>query len=155
MKEERPGRGDPEGHAEAVWRALVRGRSKARRVAVVAHSYGGVVALELAKEFGADFMQRVFSVSMTDSVHQERLQRLPEKPELLKRLVSISLNFVASDRGVGERAEEDERQAWRIRRVSAGHDTHEWTSFAATEKLFERLDMMYADEAATIPKAEL
>ena len=82
------------------------------------------------------------------------LSQILEQTLLLKRLVSISLNFVASDRGVGERAE-DETRPGRIRRVSAGHDTHEWTSFAATEKLFERLDMMYADEAGTIPKAEL
>ena len=45
-------------------------RSNARHVAIVAHSYGGVVTLELAKEFESDFINRVFSISLTDSVHQ-------------------------------------------------------------------------------------
>lgn len=65
-----PGRGNPETHAIRVWQSLVQKRSKARHIAIVAHSYGGVVTLELAKEFEDDFMRRVFSVSLTDSVHQ-------------------------------------------------------------------------------------
>ena len=45
----------------------------ARHVAIVAHSYGGVVTLELSKEFEDDFINRVFSVSLTDSVHQGKV----------------------------------------------------------------------------------
>lgn len=141
--EKYPGRGNPEKHAISVWHLLVQKRSKARHVAIVAHSYGGVVTLELAKEFEGDFMRRVFSVSLTDSVHQEKLQRLPENPKLLKKLVTISLNFVSSDKEAGEKLEQEERRD-RIMKVSAGHEEHEWTSFAAMENLFERLDRMYA-----------
>ena len=74
-------------------------------------------------------------------IKQERLQRLPENPKLLKRLVAISLNFVSSDKKAGEKFEQEER---RIMKASAGHEEHEWTSFAAMENLFERLDRMYA-----------
>ena len=35
----------------------------------MAHSYGGVVTVELAQQFLKDFKQRVVSVMFTDSVH--------------------------------------------------------------------------------------
>ena len=61
----------------------------------------------------------------------------------MKRLVTISLNFVSSDKKAGEKLEQEER--WdRIKKASAGHEEHEWTSFAAMGNLFERLDRMYA-----------
>jgi len=136
-----PGRGNPEKHAISVWHQLVQKRSLARHVAIVAHSYGGVVTLELSKEFEDDFINRVFSVSLTDSVHQESLQRLPENPDLLKRLLAISLNYVSSEKKAGEELKHIEG---RILKTSAGHEEHEWTSFAAMEILFDRLDRMYA-----------
>ena len=60
---------------------------------------------------------------------------------LLRRLVAISLNFVSSDKKVGVKLEQKED---RIMKASAGHEEHEWTSFAAIENIFERLDKMYA-----------
>lgn len=100
-------RGDPEGHAFAVWNKLVEGSftggpgSAARRVAVVAHSYGGIVAIELAKRFQHEFMHRVFSISLTDSVHSEKMQRLQDRPRLRRRLIDIAINYVSSREKLG------------------------------------------------------
>ena len=75
------------------------------------------------------------------AIQQESLQRLPENPDLLKRLLAISLNYVSSEKKAGEELKHIEG---RILKTSAGHEEHEWTSFAAMEILFDRLDRMYA-----------
>ena len=75
------------------------------------------------------------------AIQQESLQRLPENPDLLKRLLAISLNYVSSEKKAGEELKHIE--GW-ILKTSAGHEEHEWTSFAAMEILFDRLDRMYA-----------
>ena len=36
------------------------------------------------------------------AIQQESLQRLPENPDLLKRLLAISLNYVSSEKKAGE-----------------------------------------------------
>ncbi len=161
LQDKMAGRGNPEGHAATVWKELVQ-PSKARRVAIVAHSYGGVVTLELAKLFPADFVEQVFCIAFTDSVHSEKLQGVMEKPKLMRRLADISLNYVASEEELGTDLETRPKRyvrnlsknqfyansetpffRFRIRRVSAGHDTHEWISYSAMHALFKRLDAMY------------
>lgn len=56
-------------HGRLVWEHFIRGTETAQRVAIVAHSFGGVVTLDLAKEFGKEFKDKVFAVGFTDSVH--------------------------------------------------------------------------------------
>ena len=89
-------------------------QSGAKHIAVVAHSYGGVVTVKLAEEYFDDFKSRVFSVLLTDSVHW--LDR--KKKNVVARLKKIGLNFVTSGKEVGtpisDRGED-------IPRVSAGH----------------------------------
>ena len=55
-----------------MWRDHLSGAvSAGARVALVAHSYGGVVALHLARRFEEQFRGAVFALAMTDSVHGE------------------------------------------------------------------------------------
>lgn len=56
-------------HGRLVWNQFIHGKENAQRIAIVAHSYGGVVTLDLAKQFSKDFKDKVFAVGFTDSVH--------------------------------------------------------------------------------------
>lgn len=56
-------------HGRLVWEQFIGGQDNASRVAIVAHSFGGVVTLDLANKFGKEFKEKVFAVGFTDSVH--------------------------------------------------------------------------------------
>lgn len=57
-----------EEHALYVWDTYVS-KTKAENIAIVAHSYGGVVTVTLATEMKKDFGKRVKAIAFTDSVH--------------------------------------------------------------------------------------
>ena len=63
-----PGSETPEEHAETVWQKVIS-RSEAKNIVSIAHSFGGVVTMNLAKVFKSDFLDRVSGVFLTDSVH--------------------------------------------------------------------------------------
>lgn len=65
-----------------MWNKFVK-PSGAKGIAIVAHSYGGVVVTDLAQKFREDFESRVFGVAFTDSVHSPA--------EVTKRLKEVSL----------------------------------------------------------------
>ena len=46
---------EPEEHGKTVWRTMIT-PAKASKVVVVAHSYGGVVAMHLASTFGEEWV---------------------------------------------------------------------------------------------------
>ncbi|CAF5166609.1 unnamed protein product, partial [Rotaria magnacalcarata] len=56
----------PEEHAAYVWQFYVR-QCAARRICIMAHSYGGAVVLELASKFTPDFDKCVFAIALSDS----------------------------------------------------------------------------------------
>jgi len=129
--EEVVGSTSPEEHAATVWRQLVQG-SKAERVVVVAHSYGGVVAVHLASTFGEEWRSRVGGLLMTDSVHG----RLTGSPPTDRHLAAVGRNWVSSSQALGTPL-----PAWGrgggIERVSAGAEQHELTTWAASSQIFE------------------
>lgn len=57
-----------EEHAIYVWDTYVS-KTEAENIAIVAHSYGGVVTVTLADGMNNDFVKRVKAVAFTDSVH--------------------------------------------------------------------------------------
>jgi len=126
------GSGSPEEHAESAWKALVQ-HSSARNVAILAHSYGGVVSMALAAKFKQDFMERVSAVLLTDSVHY----RMAGDAEVDRKLELVGRNYVASDKPAGEALTSARRG---LERVSAGHSQHEWTTWAARHLLHAELD---------------
>lgn len=118
----------PEEHANTVWEDIVRACNP-KAVAVVAHSYGGVVVTELARKYKNDFDEKVFAVAFTDSVHGSR--------GLTKRLIEIGINFVSSNDPLGKQQGNSDEN---IRKVSAGHPKHEYTSWACIDELFRFID---------------
>jgi hypothetical protein len=120
------GSDNPEVHAENVWKTFVQ-PSNAKQIAIVAHSYGGVVTTSLASKFKKDFEEKVFAVAFTDSVHSSR--------GVTSKLKEVGVNFVASDSPANTRMKsynDDDME-----RRSAGHSKHEMTSYACIEHLFE------------------
>lgn len=67
-----PENSNPMEHAAYVWKHFVE-KSKPESVAVVAHSYGGVVAMDLVSKFLKFFRSNVFAIGLSDSVHSNRL----------------------------------------------------------------------------------
>lgn len=68
------GSGSPLEHAETVWQKLVLG-SNPESISIVAHSYGGVVTVDLAKRHEDYFKEKVFAVGFTDSVHYHKVPK--------------------------------------------------------------------------------
>ncbi|XP_078421268.1 cotranscriptional regulator ARB2A homolog isoform X4 [Cetorhinus maximus] len=60
--------GTPEEHTLYVWDHFIS-RSSAKNVVFVAHSYGGLVFVELMIQREAEVKSKVISVALTDSVH--------------------------------------------------------------------------------------
>jgi hypothetical protein len=121
----------PEEHANTVWKKIVQ-PSNAKSIAVVAHSYGGVVAVTLSQTFKEDFESKVFAVALTDGVQGKGGSRLSE----------IGINFVSSEKPLGA----PESSYGGMKRVSAGHPKHEMTSYSCMSALFEFLDQRYKEE---------
>lgn len=131
------GSGSPESHGHTVWKKIVQ-PSNAKSIAIVAHSAGGFVTSALSKSFQEDFKSKVFAVAFTDSW-----------PSGTLRMNQIGINFVASDKPlgtpIGSHPDGD------MRKVSAGHANHEWTSYACIDALFDFLDKQYDMERESAP----
>lgn len=64
------GNSSPEAHIISVWDQLIAPVfDTIESFAVVAHSYGGVVTLEMAGNYPDEFLSKCFAVGFTDSVH--------------------------------------------------------------------------------------
>lgn len=125
-----PGSASPEAHAQTVWETIIQ-PANPKLIAIVAHSYGGVVTVQLASKFKDDFEKRVFAVAFTDSVHGIGVS---------KKVAKVGVNFVTSEEPVNTilRSAEGDMQ---IR--SAGHHKHEMTSFSCIDSLFEFVNERY------------
>ena len=115
----------PEKHAETVWKNFVR-KINPKKIAIVAHSYGGCVVTHLAKKFQADFEEKVHAVAFTDSVHSRR--------NVPKCLEGMTVNFITSKTPVNTILSKEDDDV-EIR--SAGTLKHELTSFSCIEHLFD------------------
>lgn len=61
----------PEKHIESVWKQLIAPvYNSIGSFTVVAHSYGGIVTLKMAKAHQKAFIDKCFAVAFTDSVHK-------------------------------------------------------------------------------------
>ncbi|GFY47870.1 cotranscriptional regulator FAM172A [Trichonephila inaurata madagascariensis] len=56
-------------HANNVWRDVIIPQVAAKHVAIIAHSYGGIVTVNLCRSFPDSFQERVFAIAFTDSPH--------------------------------------------------------------------------------------
>jgi len=129
-----PGHSSPSAHAVSVWGKLIA-NANIEGIAIVAHSYGGVVAMDLAKKHGDAFRKKVFAVGLTDSVHGS----VPES--IRAHMQKVGRNWVASSATLNTPSEY--QQSLDVERFSAGHSEHEWTSWSAMNVLFEFFENQY------------
>jgi len=135
-----PGLESPEAHTLYVWQEFVR-EAKARQVAIVAHSYGGVctetLVHSLCNDGSCDDKERLKAIAFTDSVHGQIAKQGPAAAFMKERCV----NWVCSDEPLdtpvapylGSRAVDD------CLCVSAGTDSHIHSSASAFESVFRFL----------------
>uniref|UniRef100_A0A131YVS0 Arb2 domain-containing protein n=1 Tax=Rhipicephalus appendiculatus TaxID=34631 RepID=A0A131YVS0_RHIAP len=135
-----------EKHGRYVWEHIVEKRAPARHVAVVAHSYGGVVAVNVATEFFASFSARVFAVALTDSVHSFARQK--SHPRVSQFFNQVGRNWVSSPEPLDRPLRERHDGTVDVKRVSAGTVTHEMTSWSSFASVFEFLETAYHKKSA-------
>lgn len=138
------GSATPEQHMKTVWDKIVV-PSKPESIAIVAHSYGGVVTVDLAKSKSDSFKNVVFGIAFTDSVHYSG--------QIIR---DITRNFVTSSKPVGTLLKQNEGE---IDRYSSGHIKHEYTSSSAIKEVFEFLEDKYEEmqskKSSKKPKLDL
>lgn len=119
---------DPQKHAEYVWENYVK-KAKARHIAIVAHSYGGVVVMDLFQQYFDDFRKRVVAIALTDSVH------FFNKPnsKITYFLQKVARNWVSSSEPLDSPIDTSHKD---VARVSAGTPTHEQTSANCLTSVF-------------------
>ena len=86
------GSSSPEQHAQYVWKHFIT-TAQARRIDIIAHSYGGVVTVELMKAYFEDFHKRVNKIAFTDSVHDLDLHKVPGNAK--RWLTTHALNWIS------------------------------------------------------------
>ncbi|KAK9508114.1 hypothetical protein O3M35_007847 [Rhynocoris fuscipes] len=121
-------------HASSVWSHYIS-QSRAQKIAIIAHSFGGVVTMSLASQFEEDFLKRVFAIGLTDSVHG-KIPRVVSSV-LADHLAKIGRNWVSSSEALDTPLPE---QAGEIQCVSAGTPKHEMTSWSCINSLFSFIE---------------
>jgi len=124
----------PEKHVLYVWDNFIA-KSPAKKILLVAHSYGGVLTTHLIAKREEQVLDRVKGIAFTDSVHSLP-SSLPKKGRTF--LAEHSCNWVKSKKPLDTPIEE--LSAYQgCKQVSAGHDVHEYTSGIARPSVFEYL----------------
>ena len=124
--------------ALCAWDHFVR-PSRARAIAVLAHSYGGIntcciIARELEHGGRRDVLNRIACIAFTDSVHSP--PEGPSKQWFTKCLGKRARNWVQSRDPL-----DTPEDAWDcITRVSAGHPKHEFTTCSARPSVHKFID---------------
>lgn len=125
----------PTQHMLYVWKHFVQ-KAKAKHIAFVSHSYGGIVTVKVASE-NQDFQSRVFAVAFTDSIHSDYVTQ-----DLKKFFQEKSRNWVSSDEPLDT---EISSRFCSTPKVSAGHSQHEMTSFSSMNSIFSFLKQKYEE----------
>ncbi|CAF0993057.1 unnamed protein product [Didymodactylos carnosus] len=120
-------------HGSYVWKHFVE-KSKAKHLAIMAHSYGGAVVLHLAHEYKKDFKQRVFAIALTDSPMHD--YAIGCESSVCKILKPKTINWVTDTSPLNTDLGESECGHL----LSAGHTIHEWTSHSAFDAIFDFFD---------------
>lgn len=125
---------NPREHGCYVFENIVMERENLENIFVVAHSFGGVVTLDIAAEFSSFWRTKVKAVAFTDSVHGDQTVRRNQK--LSSWFAENAINWVTSDKPVDVPMQSHST----IPRVSSGHTNHESTSWSAFDSIFKFLD---------------
>jgi len=125
-----PGSESNAAHCLYVWDHFVS-RSEAKTVAAVAHSAGGYCAQMLLEKRGEEVAKRLCGIAFTDSVHPGS-----QRPLAAHLLQKRCRNWVTSKDPLDT---PQRKSRYDCLCVSAGHDTHEFTSGIAMGSVFEFL----------------
>eukprot|EP00760_Papus_ankaliazontas_P001453 PhM_4_TR1047/c0_g1_i1/m.86884 len=110
----------PQIHTVTVWEEFVR-PSIAKHVVIVAHSFAGVSVAHLVRTCFEEVSARVRAIAFTDACHDVRVD---DRKEHVAFLRERSINWVGSKLPLDKPVRSRDRFTW----LSAGHDTHEYTS---------------------------
>ncbi|XP_075979512.1 FAM172 family protein homolog CG10038 [Anticarsia gemmatalis] len=119
-----------EEHTSYVWKTYVK-KAKAESIAIVAHSYGGVLTVALADQLKKEFEKRVKAIAFTDSVH------VYSNIKLTKYLKEVARNWISSQSPLDTPMTTPD---FDIPRLSAGHEKHEMTSYSCMQSVFKFID---------------
>ncbi|XP_072372387.1 cotranscriptional regulator ARB2A homolog isoform X4 [Scyliorhinus torazame] len=133
----------PEEHTIYVWDHFIS-RSSAKNVVFVAHSYGGLVFVELMIQREAEVKSKVISVALTDSVHNVWHQEAGKS--ILDWMQEHCRNWVSSSEPLDTPVE---FMLPDCPRVSAGTERHELTSWKSFNSIFN-----YFTQALEVQNAE-
>jgi pimeloyl-ACP methyl ester carboxylesterase len=116
-----------------VWKHIIKHYS-AKEIYIVAHSYGGKVATDLADQSKVrePFRKRVKKIAFTDSVHSFQLQGT--STAVKEWLASHSRNWICS---IDPLDQEQGTAKGMVPKVSAGTTKHEETSSHAMQSIFK------------------
>eukprot|EP00795_Rhopilema_esculentum_P006276 gene6276-11696_t len=133
------GNGTPENHFLYVWDKIIE-PSGVRHIAIMAHSYGGLVVLEAVNKRPGEFKERVFAIAMSDSIHGVGRLGNTSKDHLVKEFFKESArNWVSSKLPLDSHVESN--NPIDSNRVSAGtlkHIKTSWYAFASVFDFFQR-----------------
>ncbi|KAH8268435.1 hypothetical protein KR026_007103 [Drosophila bipectinata] len=122
----------PTQHTKYVWKNIVI-PSNPESVAIVAHSYGGFLSMDLAEKFAEFFKEKVFAIALTDAV----MGTIESNKEYISE---VACDWVTSKTPLGTPVLTTKGS---IRKVSAGHTKHEWTSYTAIDSIFKYMEKKY------------
>ncbi|XP_014668682.1 PREDICTED: protein FAM172A-like [Priapulus caudatus] len=140
--------GSPEEHLLYVWDHVVE-RCRAKHVAIVAHSYGGVATVHLVLHRWKAVKKKVFAIALTDSVHSFKVNPAPKKQ--MTWLETVGKNWVRDTQPVNtplplKNGEKD------FPTFSTGTPVHEEASAAVLKYVFELFAQRYKTVAADAKK---
>ncbi|XP_071845777.1 cotranscriptional regulator ARB2A homolog [Apostichopus japonicus] len=145
------GSSNSKSHVLYVWDHFLE-NSPVKTVVIVAHSFGGVSSLNLAKN-RRGFFKKVMFLALTDSVHSMLFH---DASRNIQRWYSENaINWVTSDEPLDTLVQKSTKDCLRL---SAGTKKHEETSWKSIDSVFsnlgERLEKTTTEEA-TSDKDEL
>ncbi|XP_055954240.1 cotranscriptional regulator FAM172A homolog [Argiope bruennichi] len=129
----------PEAHANYVWKNIIIPKVAAKYIAIVAHSYGGIVTVNTCRLFPESFQKRVFAIAFTDSPHSLINQGLSQP--LIEWFRKVARNWVFSNLPLDTFL--STADSYEVECVSAGTQRHDLTSWMSFASVYEFIDARY------------
>ncbi|XP_059486465.1 FAM172 family protein homolog CG10038 isoform X2 [Neocloeon triangulifer] len=131
---------EPVGHALYVWDKYVM-NANPEKIAIVAHSFGGICTSLLAAKRNESFAEKVFAVAFTDSAH------FALRGDDFSHLRKVGRNWCSSDLPLDTLLDDDISED--VEFVSAGHTQHEMTSATSFESVFKYIEHLRREPVKT------
>lgn len=132
-------------HGNYVWKHIIIPKVAAKHIAIIAHSYGGIVTVNLCRSFPDSFQKRVFAIAFTDSPHSLVNQGLSHPA--IEWFRKVGRNWVFSNLPLDTylRTFDD----YEVDCYSAGTQRHDLTSWMSFASVYEFIDRRYRETIGT------